>query len=172
MKTIRNRRYWRVLPAAAMLLLTLAGCAATPSTNSPTSTAEKAMDPEEARTEYLELFNKIQALAPGDWTKVTPDKAGWVCDRSLGTEGTQVSFDTSRSPLSREEMDALHDKVKTLFEATGFNLRQEIDEGPNFVRHTVVLGPDKFSMAFGTGKYGITLSGNTRCFADPEGKYR
>ena len=76
MTTMLRRRYWRVLPAAAMLLLTLAGCAATPSTNSPTSTAEKAMDPEEARTEYLELFNKIQALAPGDWTKVTPDKAG------------------------------------------------------------------------------------------------
>ncbi len=80
------------------------------------------MNPEEARTEYLELFNKIQALAPGGWTKVTPDKAGWVCDRPLGTEGTQLSFDTSRSPLSREEMDDLHDKVKTLFEATGFNL--------------------------------------------------
>ncbi len=130
------------------------------------------MDPEQARKEYLDIFTEVQALAPGGWTKVAPDKAGWVCDRPLGTEGTQVSFDTSRSPLSREEMDDLHDKVKTLFEATGFNLRQEIDEGPNFVRHTVVLGPDKFSMAFGTGKYGITLSGNTRCFADQEGKFR
>lgn len=152
MKTERDRRYWHVLPAAAILLVTLAGCGATPSSNPPTSTAERTMDPEEARTEYVELFNRIQALAPGDWTKVTPDKAGWVCDRPLGTEGTQVSFDTSRSPLNQEEMYALHDKVKTLFEATGFYLRQEIDDGPNFVRHTVVLGPDKFSMAFGTGK--------------------
>ena len=31
---------------------------------------------------------------------------------ALRTEGTQVSFDATRSPLSREEMDALHDKVK------------------------------------------------------------
>ncbi|WP_311214269.1 MULTISPECIES: hypothetical protein [unclassified Arthrobacter] len=130
------------------------------------------MDPEEARTEYLELFNKIQALAPGGWTKVTPGKAGWVCDRPLGTEGTQVSFDTSRSPLSREEMDALHDKVKTLFEATGFTVKQETDDSPNFNRSTDVSGPGKFVMGFGTGKYGITLGGNTRCFADPEGKFR
>ena len=130
------------------------------------------MNPEEARTEYLELFNKIQALAPGGWTKVTPDKAGSVCDRPLGTEGTQLSFDTSRSPLSREKMDDLHDKVKTLFEATGFNLKQEIDGGPNFVRHTDVFGSDKFVMGLTTGKYEINLGGNTRCFADPEGKFR
>ncbi|MET3903023.1 hypothetical protein [Paenarthrobacter sp. 4246] len=130
------------------------------------------MDPEQARKEYLDIFTEAQALAPGDWTKVTPDKPGGVCVRPLGTEGTKVSFDTSRSPLSREEMDALHDKVKALFEATGFTVKQESDGGPNFVRHTDVFGPDKFVMGLTTGKYEINLGGNTRCFADPEGKFR
>ncbi|WP_157731585.1 hypothetical protein [Arthrobacter sp. YN] len=130
------------------------------------------MGSEQARKEYLNLFTEVQALAPGDWTKVTPDKPGGVCDGPLGTEGTKVSFDAHRSPLSREEMDALHDKVKTLFEATGFTVKQETDDGPNFIRSTDVFGPDKFVMGLTTGRLAITLGGNTRCFSDPEGKFR
>lgn len=69
-------------------------------------------------------------------------------------------------------MDILHDKVKTLFEATGLTVKQETDGGPNFIRSTDVFGPDKFVMGFVTGKYGISLGGNTRCVPDPEGKFR
>ncbi|MET4540221.1 hypothetical protein ABIE37_002002 [Arthrobacter bambusae] len=164
--------YRRVLPAAAIILLTLAGCGTTTTTNPPTSTAEQTMASEQARKEYLDLFTKIQAHAPGDWSKVTPDKPGGVCDGPLGTEGTQVSFDATRSPLSREEMDALHDKVKAEFETTGFTVTQHTDGGENFVRRTDVFGPEKFVMGLTTGKYGIALGGNTRCFSDPEGKFR
>ena len=130
------------------------------------------MGPEQAREEYLDLFTKIQALAPGGWTKVTPDKPGLVCPLPDGTEGTQVSFDAHRSPLSREEMDALHDKVKTVFETTGFTVKQSTDGGANFVRSTDVFGPDKFVMGLTTGKYAITLGGNTRCVPDPDKKFR
>jgi hypothetical protein len=133
---------------------------------------EQAMGPEQARKEYLDLFTKIQALAPGDWTKVTPDKPGAVCILPNGSESTKASFDAHRSPLSREEMDALHDKVKAVFETAGFTVQQSTDGGANFVRNTNVFGPEKFVMGLTTGKYAITLGGNTRCVPDPEAKFR
>ena len=72
--TTKRRHYWCALPAAAIILLTLAGCGTTPSTNPPTSTAEQTMDPEQARKEYFDLFTQIQALAPGDWGVVIPPR--------------------------------------------------------------------------------------------------
>ena len=172
MTTMHRPHYRRILPAAAILLITLAGCGTTPGTP-PTGTAEQTMEPEQARTEYFNLFNKIQALAPGDWDVAPPSEyQGDVCRLPDGSDGTQFSIDTSRSPLSREEMDALHDKAKTVFVSTGFTVKQESDAGPNFVRHTDVFGPDKFVMGLTTGKYEINLGGNTRCVPDPEGKFR
>ncbi|MDR6986377.1 hypothetical protein J2Y66_000847 [Paenarthrobacter nitroguajacolicus] len=44
------------------------------------------------------------------------------------------------------------------------------DEGENFVRRTVVSGPEKFVMGITTGKYEISLGGNTRCVPDSEKK--
>ncbi|NQD90737.1 hypothetical protein HP499_23420 [Paenarthrobacter sp. CM16] len=69
-------------------------------------------------------------------------------------------------------MDALHEKVKEQFVTTGFTVQQSTDGGENFVRRTTVSGPEKFVMGITTGKYGIALSGNTRCVPDPEGKFR
>ncbi|MDR6437473.1 hypothetical protein J2790_002616 [Paenarthrobacter nicotinovorans] len=173
MTATHRSRHRRVLPAAAIILLTLAGCGTTPSTNSPTSAVEQTMDPEQARAEYFELFNKIQALAPGDWGVAPPSEfQGDACRLPDGTDGTQFSVNTSRSPLSREEMDALHEKVRAEFETTGFTVRQSTDGGENFVRRTSVFGPEKFVMGITTGKYGIALSGNTRCVPDPEGEFR
>ncbi|MGA8787435.1 MAG: hypothetical protein WB535_00640 [Paenarthrobacter sp.] len=129
------------------------------------------MDPEQARTEYFELFNKIQALAPGDWGVAPPSEfQGDACRLPDGTDGTQFSVNTSRSPLSREEMDALHEKVKEQFVTTGFTVQQSTDGGENFVRRTTVSGPEKFVMGITTGKYGIALSGNTRCVPGSSGE--
>ena len=69
-------------------------------------------------------------------------------------------------------MDALHDKVKTEFETTGFTVTQHTDGGANFIRRTVVFGPEKFVRGLTTGKYEINLGGNTRCVPDPEAKFR
>lgn len=174
MTTLPRLRYRLALPAVAAILLTMSGCGNTAGTNpSTSSTVEQTMGPEQARKEYLDLFTTIQALAPsGDWGVAPPDIKGDACRLPDGTDGTQFSINTSRSPLSREEMDALHDKVKAVFETTGFTVQQHTDGGENFVRRTDVFGPEKFVMGLTTSKYEINLGGNTRCVPDPEATFR
>ncbi|QSZ47636.1 hypothetical protein [Arthrobacter sp. D5-1] len=107
------------------------------------------MDPEQARTEYFDVFNKIQALAPGDWTKVTPEAPGDVCHLPLGMEGTKFSF------------DSMHGGVV-----------QTQPSGASRDQTTTGFGDGKFSTQLGTSSLGTTLGGNTRCAPDPEGKFR
>ncbi|WP_354513858.1 hypothetical protein [Paenarthrobacter sp. 4246] len=130
------------------------------------------MDPEEARTEYLELFNKVQALAPGDWTKVTPEAPGDVCHLPLGMEGTQFSFDSMHGAISEDQSEAIHRTVKEVFESKGLRVEQTQPSGANRDQITTGFGDGKFSMQLGTSSFGTTLGGNTRCEPDPEGKFR
>ena len=172
MTTTYRRRYWRILPAAAILLLTLAGCGATPSTNPPTSTAGQTTDPEQARKEYLDLFTQVQALAPGDWTKVAPEAPGDVCHLPLGMEGTRFSFDSTQGAISEDQAEAIHKSVKEAFESKGLRVVQTQPSGANRDRTTTGFGDGKFSMQLGTSSFGTTLGGNTRCAPDPDGKFR
>ena len=171
MTTTYRRRYWRVLPAA-IILLTLAGCGTAPSTNPPTSTAEQTVDPDQARKDYLDLFTEVQALAPGDWTKVTPEAQGDVCHLPLGMEGTQFSFDSTQGAISEDQAEAIHKSVKEAFESKGLRVVQTQPSGANRDQTTTGFGDGKFSMQLGTSSFGTTLGGNTRCAPDPEGKFR
>ena len=130
------------------------------------------MGPEQAREEYLDLFTKIQALAPGGWTKVTPDKPGDVCDLPMGDQGTQFNDDSTRGAIAQVQAEAIHKTVKELFETQGLRVVQTQPSGANRDQTTTGFGDDRFSMQFGTSSFGTTLGGNTRCTPDPEGKFR
>ncbi|MGA8787434.1 MAG: hypothetical protein WB535_00635 [Paenarthrobacter sp.] len=130
------------------------------------------MDPEQARTEYFDLFNKIQALAPGDWTKVAPEAPGDVCHLPLGMEGTQFSFDSTQGAISEDQAEAIHKTVKEVFESKGLRVVQTQPSGANRDQTTTGFGDGKFSLQLGTSSFGTTLGGNTRCAPDPEGKFR
>ncbi|ASN19868.1 hypothetical protein CGK93_09430 [Arthrobacter sp. YN] len=171
MSTMSSRRF--LLQGLVVAILTaLTGCVTTPSTNPPTSTAEQTMDPEQARKEYLDIFTEVQALAPGDWTKVAPDAPGDVCDLPQGIEGTQFSFDITRSAISEDQAEAIHKTVKEVFESKGLRVVQTQPSGANRDQTTTGFGDGKFSMQLGTSSIGTTLGGNTRCTPDPEGKFR
>ncbi|GAA3277704.1 hypothetical protein AAU01_24490 [Paenarthrobacter aurescens] len=170
--TPRRRHYWRALPATAVLLLVLTGCGTTPSTNPPTSTEEQTRGPEQARTEYLDIFTQIQALAPGDWTKITPDKPGMACPLPDGTEGTRFNYDSTQGTITEEQAAAIHKTVREIFESKGLRVVQTQPSGSNRDQTTTGFGDGKFSMQLGTSSFGTSLGGNTRCAPDPEGKFR
>ncbi|WP_207597056.1 hypothetical protein [Arthrobacter sp. D5-1] len=130
------------------------------------------MDPEQARKEYLDIFTEIQALAPGDWTKVAPDEPGDVCDLPQGIEGTQFSFDSKHGVMSQDQAEEIHKTVKEVFETEGLRVVQTQPSGANRDQTTTGFGDGKFSMHLGTSSFGTTLGGNTRCAPDPEGKFR
>ncbi|MEO3940305.1 hypothetical protein V3C41_04400 [Paenarthrobacter nicotinovorans] len=130
------------------------------------------MDPEQARKEYLDLFTEVQALAPDDWTKVTPEAQGDVCHLPLGMEGTQFSFDSTQGAISEDQAEAIHKSVKEVFESNGLRVVQTQPSGANRDQTTTGFGDGKFSMQLGTSSLGTTLGGNTRCSPDPEGKFR
>ena len=155
-----------------VVLAALVGCGTTPGTNPPTSAVEQTMGSEQAREEYLDIFTKIQALAPGDWTKVTPDKPGMVCPLPDGTEGTQVNYDSTHGSIPQEQTAEIHKTVKELFETEGLRVVQTQPSGANRDQTTTGFGDGKFSMRFGTSSFGTTLGGSTRCALDPEGKFR
>ncbi|WP_223944611.1 hypothetical protein [Arthrobacter sp. StoSoilB20] len=130
------------------------------------------MDPEQARKEYLDLFTEVQALAPGDWTKVTPEAQGDVCHLPLGMEGTQFSFDSTQVAISEDQAEAMHKTVKEAFESKGLRVVQTQPSGANRDQITTGFGDGKFSLQLGTSSFGTTLGGNTRCVPDPESKFR
>ncbi|MCT9870686.1 hypothetical protein [Paenarthrobacter aurescens] len=130
------------------------------------------MEPEQARTEYLGIFIQIQALAPGDWTKITPDKPGMACPLPDGTEGTRFNFDSMHGAISEDQAEAIHKTVKEVFESKGLRVVQTQPSGANRDQITTGFGDGRFSMQLGTSSFGTTLGGNTRCAPDPEGKFR
>jgi len=130
------------------------------------------MGPEQARTEYLDIFTQIQALAPGDWTKITPDKPGMACPLPDGSEGTQFNYDSTQGAISEDQAEAIHKTVKEVFEREGLRVVQTQPSGANRDQTTTGSGDGKFSMQLGTSSFGTTLGGNTRCTPDPEGKFR
>jgi hypothetical protein len=130
------------------------------------------MGPEQARKEYLDLFTEIQAITPGEWTKVTPDKPGLPCPLPDGTEGTRFNYDSTHGAISQDQAEGTHKTVKEMFETQGLRVVQTQPSGANRDQTTTGFGDGKFTMQFGTSSFGTTLGGNTRCTPDPEGKFR
>ncbi|WOH19366.1 hypothetical protein IRJ34_03295 [Paenarthrobacter sp. GOM3] len=171
MTTMSSRRSL-IQGLVVAILVALTGCGTTPSTTPPTNAAEQTMGPEQARTEYLDIFTQIQGLAPGDWTKITPDKPGMACPLPDGTEGTRFNYDSTQGAISEDQAKAIHKSVKEVFESNGLSVVQTQPSGANRDQTTTGFGDGKFSMQLGTSSFGTTLGGNTRCAQDPEGKFR
>ncbi|MET3904926.1 hypothetical protein ABIE35_003514 [Paenarthrobacter sp. 4246] len=87
------------------------------------------MGSEQARTEYLNIFTQIQALAPGDWTKITPYKPGMACPLPDGTEGTRFNYDSTQGAISEDQAEAIHKTVKEVFESNGLRVVQTQPSG-------------------------------------------
>jgi hypothetical protein len=130
------------------------------------------VDPDQARKDYLDLFTEVQALAPGDWTKITPDKPGMACPLPDGIGGTRFNYDSTQGAISEDQAEAIHKSVKEAFESKGLRVEQTQPSGANRDQTTTGFGDGKFSMQLGTSSFGTTLGGNTRCAPDPEGKFR
>ena len=127
------------------------------------------MTPEEARQEFFELLDEIQAMAPGDW--VNEDvPAGGYCNYQGTGSGRSFAGARTMGLLSTTERETLRQKVEQFYKSHGYSVKVfDQSTTTNKLIMTNGFGPDGLVIQLCTGDLRTKIDGNSRCVPDPEG---
>lgn len=153
----------KAIAVIALLVVTLAGC----TTPSPNPEPEDTMvDYQDARTELVELLDRLQAVVPGEWAET--EFGARSCSLPDGAQGARSGFQRlgpgAAAGTEREVADAM---IAVLAEA-GFEATSSEDpiDGGLVIRGTYPpSGGDDGELAiqFGVSPNGSTLDSMSRC---------